>query len=73
MHRSNARVIESNIPAAAAPTPKQFGAGNYTTKQRREFDDVTAWLEDQDDAEREFLIAEVAAKNLRAGRRSMGY
>lgn len=73
MHRSNARVIESNIPAADMPTPKQFGTGNYTAKQRREFDDVTAWLEDQDDAEREFLIAEAAAKNLRAGRRSMSY
>ena len=35
MNRPNAHVVEANIPAAEAPTPKQFGTGNYTPKQRR--------------------------------------
>ena len=73
MNRPNAHVVEANIPAAEAPTPKQFGTGSYTPKQRREMDNITAWLEEQDDAECEFLIAEMAAKNLRAGRRAMNY
>ena len=71
MNRPNAHVVEANIPAAEAPTPKQFGSGNYTPKQRREMDDVTAWLEEQDDAEREFLVMEMANKNSRTYRRSL--
>lgn len=73
MNRPNAHVVEASIPAAEAPTPKQFGRGNYTPKQRREMDDITAWLEEQDDAEVEFLVMEMANKNNRAGRRSLGY
>lgn len=73
MNRSNAHVVEANIPAAEAPRPDQFGRGNYTPAQRREMDDITQWLEEQDDAEREFLVAEVANKNHRAYRRSMSY
>ena len=73
MNRPNAHVVEANIPAAEAPTPKQFGAGNYTPKQRREMDDITAWLEEQDDAEREFLVMEMAMKSNRANRRAMNY
>ena len=73
MNRPNAHVVEANIPAAEAPTPKQFGTGNYTPKQRREMDDITAWLEEQDDAEREFLVMEMAMKSNRANRRAMNY
>lgn len=73
MNRPNAHVVEANIPAADAPTPEQFGRCNYTPKQRREMDDITAWLEEQDEAEVEFLVMEMAAKNLRAGRRAMSH
>lgn len=73
MNRPNAHVVEANIPSADAPTPEQFGRGNYTPKQRREMDDITAWLEEQDDAEVEFLVMEMAAKNLRAGRCAMSH
>lgn len=73
MNRPNAHVVEANIPSAEAPTPQQFGRGNYTPAQRREMDDITQWLEDQDEAEVEFLVMEMAAKNSRAYRRSMGY
>lgn len=73
MNRPNAHVVEANIPSAEAPTRKQFGTGNYTPQQRREMDDLTAWMEDQDEAEVEFLVMEMAAKNSRAYRRSMGY
>lgn len=73
MNRPNAHVVEANIPSADAPTPEQFGRGNYTPKQRREMDDITAWLEEQDDAEVEFLVMEMAVKNLRAGRRAMSH
>lgn len=73
MNRPNAHVVEANIPSADAPTPEQFGRGNYTPKQRREMDDITAWLEEQDEAEVEFLVMEMAAKNLRAGRRAMSH
>ena len=73
MNRPNAHVVEANIPSADAPTPEQFGRGNYTPKQRREMDDITAWLEEQDEAEVEFLVMEMANKNNRAGRRAMSY
>lgn len=73
MNRPNAHVVEANIPSTDAPTPEQFGRGNYTPKQRREMDDITAWLEEQDEAEVEFLVMEMAAKNLRAGRRAMSH
>lgn len=73
MNRPNAHVVEANIPSADAPTPEQFGHGNYTLKQRREMDDITAWLEEQDEAEVEFLVMEMANKNSRAGRRAMSY
>lgn len=73
MNRPNAHVVEANIPSADAPTPEQFGRGNYTPKQRREMDDITAWLEEQDEAEVEFLVMEMANKNSRLGRRSLGY
>ena len=71
MNRPNAHVVEANIPSAAAPTPEQFGSGIYTAKQRREMEDLTAWMAEQDEAEVEFLIAEMAIKNSRAYRYSM--
>lgn len=73
MNRPNAHVVEANIPAAEAPRSDQFGRGNYTPAQRREMDDITQWLEEQDDAEREFLVMEMTAKSNRAYRRSMSY
>lgn len=73
MNRPNARVVEANIPSAEAPTPQQFGRGNHTPAQRREAEDITAWLKEQDDAEIEFLVMEMAMKNNRSGRRSLSW
>jgi len=47
-------VIESNIPAAEARRPEQFGRG-YSLKQRREDEDITAWMQMQEDAELDLL------------------
>lgn len=73
MNRPNARVVEANIPAAEPRTARQAGCGELTPRQRREMEDITAWLKEQDDAEVEFLVAEMANKNNRLGRRGMGY
>lgn len=73
MNRPNARVVEASIPAAESVTRQQFGRAHRSLSQRRERDDITQWLEEQDEAELELLIAEVANKNNRAYRRSMNY
>lgn len=69
MKRSSARVVESNIPAAEQITREQFGSGNYTPQQRREMDDLTAWMEDQEEEEIRMLTQEMANKNNREARR----
>lgn len=73
MNRINARVVESNIPSAEPRTQRQAGRGEFTPQQMREAEDITAWLKDQDDAEVEFLMSEMANKSNRAYRRSMSY
>lgn len=65
---ANARVVESAIPAAEGKVSFTNGA---TLKQRRELDDITAWLEEQEEAELEFLVEELAGKQHRAMRRSL--
>lgn len=47
-------VIESNIPAAEARRPEQFGRG-LTRKQLREAEDITAWMQMQEEAELDLL------------------
>lgn len=65
---------EAKLTAAAPTNPETKGRGlkPLTHKDRRLLDDVTDWMAEQDDAEVEFLLAEVANKNRRAGRR-MGW
>ena len=71
MNRANRFVIESNIPSAARDyTPHN---GGLSAKQKRELDDITAWMEMQEECELEMLVAEMAGHNHRAGRRSLGY
>ena len=71
MNRPNHAVVESNIPSAEPRTFNQFGRA--TAKQRREMEDLTAWMEEQDDAEVSLLVSETAAKNNRAYRRTMSF
>jgi hypothetical protein len=54
-------VIESNIPSA------QPGKYNSKTpiKRSREMEDVTVWMEMQEEAELEFLFSEFAGKDNR--------
>lgn len=47
-------VIESNIPAAEARRPEQFGRG-LTRKQLREAEDITAWMQMQEEAELDLI------------------
>lgn len=47
-------VIESNIPVAQAIRPEQFGRG-LTPKQRREQEDITAWMQMQEEAELDLI------------------
>lgn len=70
MNRANRFVVESNIPSA---DPKIDLRNGPTAKQRRELEDITAWMELQEECEMEMLIAEMAGRNHRAGRRSLGY
>lgn len=73
MNRPNVHVVEANISVVEVFCSDQFGRGNYTPAQRREMDDITQWLEEQDEAEVEFLVAEMVNKSHRAYRRSMSY
>lgn len=52
MNRPNATVVESNIPAAVES--RDF-KGGLTVKQQREQEDITAWLEMQEEAELDLL------------------
>jgi hypothetical protein len=65
MNSFNRTVIESNIPVAQ--DEYNFGNG-LTTKQRREQEDITAWLELQEDAEIELLMSEYTCKAHRSFR-----
>lgn len=71
MNRFNARVIEANIPSATPVTQRQFGRGKLTTQQARESQDITEWLQEQDDAELELIVAEVSNRRRAAGRRNL--
>lgn len=70
MNRANRFVVESNIPAADEKIDLKNG---LSTRQRRELEDITAWMEFQEEAEIDLLIEEIAGRNARAGRRSLGY
>lgn len=65
MNTANRSVVESSIPSALEPIDMKKGV---TVKQKRELDDITAWLEDQEDAEMQFLTSEYAKKGHRACR-----
>lgn len=65
MYRPNHAVIESNIPAATDAISFKEGCD---TKQKRELEDVTAWMEMQEDWEQEMICAEYANKSHRAHR-----
>lgn len=67
MHRPNHAVIESNIPSAVGSIDFKSGC---TTKQKRELEDMTLWMEQQEDWEIESLCQEYANKQHRAGRHS---
>lgn len=71
MNRYNARVVEAKIPAAQAITQRQFGRGKLTRKQARECEDITEWLQEQDDAEVDLLLAEISNRRQASGRRSL--
>lgn len=71
MNRYNARVIDANIPAARAVAQRQYGRKPVSVKQGREFDDVTEWLEEQDDAEIELICAELNNRRCASGRRNL--
>lgn len=58
-------VIESNIPSADSITSKQFGRDGTTTQQRREREDITAWMQLQEDAELDLLTQELTTRNSR--------
>ncbi len=73
MNRPNARIIESNIPAAEAITQHTFGRRSLTPAQMREAEDVTAWMAEQEEAELVFIQQELAARQHRAARRSMDW
>lgn len=57
-------VVESNIPAAKAARPEQFGGG-LTRKQLREREDITAWMKMQEDAELDLLRESYAHRPVR--------
>lgn len=67
MNAANRTVIESNIPAAE---DKRDFKNGLTAKQYREQEDITAWLELQEDAEIELLTQEYASKSQRSMRQS---
>lgn len=71
MNRFNARVIESKIPSAAPVAQRQFGRGKLTAKQVREREDITEWLQEQDDAEMDLICAEMSNRLHAAGRRCL--
>ena len=70
MNRPNHAVVESNIPAAQGRISFNDGTNN---KQRRELADLTAWMEEQEEAELALLLSEMTATQHRAQRRSMSY
>lgn len=65
-------VVESNIPSAAPVRQDQFGNG-MSRKQIREQEDITAWMQMQEDAELDLIAQELNAKNSRNGRRYLDY
>lgn len=71
MHRYNARVVEAKIPSAEPVSQRQFGRGKLSAQQTREAQDITEWLQEQDDAELELIVAEVSNRRRAAGRRNL--
>lgn len=64
---ANRRVIESAVPAADGK--KRF-TDAQPLRKKVELDDITAWLEDQEEAEMQFLVNEIANKHHREARRA---
>ena len=61
MNAAKCFAVESTIPAAAPDEVTKYGQA-MTRKQKREDEDVTAWLELQEDAEIDALTKEMASK-----------
>jgi len=70
MNRPSRFVIESSIPSAQQKIDFTNGT---TVKQRRELEDITAWMEMQEECEMELLVSELTWRNKRNGRRSLSY
>lgn len=64
MQSARKHVVESNIPAAIAPSREQLGSG-LSVRQRREMEDITTWMELQEEAEVDLLMQEIASCNYR--------
>lgn len=60
-------VVESNIPAAVEQVNLRNGPSH---KRVREQEDITAWMEMQEEAELDLIAQEMSARHHRAGRRA---